>query len=80
MDDYIKVNFDATFDKRMFKSCSGIVTKNSKGQVIVSHSVVQKNLGLAFVSEALACLEAVQLGLDLKFTKVIVEGDLLFVI
>lgn len=69
----IKINFDVTFDRLHFRSGLGLVAVNAQGQVVASRSVVQENVATTFVTEALACLEAVKLGLYLSFTNVTIE-------
>lgn len=76
----IKINFDADFDWAHSRSRSGIVAKNALGKVVASRSVIHANVGAAFAAEALARLWAVQTGLDLGFTDMIIEGDSLSVI
>ncbi|MBA0851794.1 hypothetical protein Goshw_026326, partial [Gossypium schwendimanii] len=71
----IKINFDAEFDWAHSSSRSGIVAKNALGKVVASRSVIHANVGEAFAAEALARLWAVQTGLDLGFTDMIIEGD-----
>ncbi|MBA0762016.1 hypothetical protein Gotri_024576 [Gossypium trilobum] len=60
----IKINFDADFDWAHSRS----------------RSVIHANVGAAFAAEALSRLWAVQTGLDLGFTDMIIEGDSLSVI
>ncbi|MBA0580947.1 hypothetical protein Gorai_023144, partial [Gossypium raimondii] len=76
----MKVNFDTTFKKQENKSCSGIETKYNGGQVLSSKVVINENLPLSFEIEVLACIQSSQLGLDLGFLKVEMEGDALSII
>ncbi|MBA0771036.1 hypothetical protein Gotri_019567 [Gossypium trilobum] len=71
----IKINFDASFDCQGFKSASGIVVRNAKGEVLVSKSRLHTAVGTTFDVEALAYFEAVLTGIELDLTDVIVEGD-----
>ncbi|KAH1106130.1 hypothetical protein J1N35_009898 [Gossypium stocksii] len=71
----LKVNFDAAFNRHTKESCSGIVICNSKAEVICSKTVMNFNISSAFVAEAVACLQALNLGLQLGLKNVEVEGD-----
>lgn len=46
----------------------------------MSKSTLQENVQSPFEAKALACLEAVRLGVELRFPKVVIEGDSLKVI
>ncbi|PPR86664.1 hypothetical protein GOBAR_AA34031 [Gossypium barbadense] len=54
---FLKINFDAAFDKGKNISCSGVIVKNFKGDVFVSKSVIHDNISSGFAAEALACLQ-----------------------
>ncbi|MBA0859712.1 hypothetical protein Goshw_009895, partial [Gossypium schwendimanii] len=71
----IKINFDTSFDCQGFKSASGIVVRNTKGEVLVSKSCLHTAVGTTFDVEALAHFKAVLTGIELDLTYVIVEGD-----
>ncbi|MBA0619147.1 hypothetical protein Godav_028372, partial [Gossypium davidsonii] len=71
----IKINFDASFDCQGFKSASGIVVRNAKGEVLISKSRLHTAVGTTFDVEPLAYFEAVLTGIELDLTDVIVEGD-----
>ncbi|MBA0870524.1 hypothetical protein Goshw_013680 [Gossypium schwendimanii] len=62
------------------RSCSGVVIRDSKGRVLGSMSVLNKNIPTAFVVEALACVQGLQLDLDLGLSVVEVEGDALSIV
>lgn len=70
-----KINFDAEFAKEL-KFGSGVVVKNESGTVLGSQVVILKDIASTFEEDALACREAVRLGLALKKITVIIEGDL----
>ncbi|KAK5802518.1 hypothetical protein PVK06_030118 [Gossypium arboreum] len=71
----LKINFDAAFNKHKKESCSGLVIRNNKAQIIVSKTVMNSNIPSAFAAEAVACLQGLQLGLHLGLREVEVEGD-----
>ncbi|KAA3480967.1 reverse transcriptase [Gossypium australe] len=76
----LKINFDGAFDVQENLSASGVVVRNSEGYVIASKSILHEKVNSAFEAEALACREAVQLGMDLQTEDVIIEGDSLTVV
>ncbi|KAK5786258.1 hypothetical protein PVK06_040891 [Gossypium arboreum] len=59
---------------------SGIVARNSKGVVLLSSSEMHQEIPSAFAAEALACRKAVQIGINMQWPQIIVEGDSLTVI
>lgn len=77
---FLKINFDAPFDKGKNISCSRVIVKNFKGDVFVSKSVIHDNISSGFAAEALACLQVVMVGKELEIKYVIFEGDSLTVI
>lgn len=56
----VKINFDGAFEKESFRSCSGIVARNTHGEVLVSRAVFHPNFGSPFAAEAIACLWTVK--------------------
>lgn len=48
---------------------------NSQGAILASKSTVHHNVGSPFTVERLACLQAVNMGLQEGFSCVIIEGD-----
>ncbi|KAH1081692.1 hypothetical protein J1N35_021453 [Gossypium stocksii] len=77
---FLKINFDAAFDKKEKKSCSGIIVRKPKGVVTESKEQIHTNISSSFAAEAIACLQAVNIGRELGLTHVIIEGDSLTVI
>ncbi|MBA0721609.1 hypothetical protein Golax_009132, partial [Gossypium laxum] len=61
-------------------SCAGIVIRDNQGIVLGSKTNMNMHIPSPFVAVALACLQAITLGLDLGFHYVIIEGDSLTVI
>lgn len=75
--DMVKINFDCAYDGGSHKSTLGIVAKNVKGVVLCSRSELHDDVLSAFAAEAIACRKAVEMGLELGWADIIVEGDLL---
>ncbi|MBA0746662.1 hypothetical protein Gogos_009161, partial [Gossypium gossypioides] len=73
--DEIKINFDGAFDKQTFKFGIGIVCRDPEGKILNCRSKVNNRIPTTFAVEALACLQAVRMGLDLDYRRVVVEGD-----
>ncbi|KAA3460000.1 reverse transcriptase [Gossypium australe] len=76
----VKINFDGGFDVQAHFFASGVVARDNTRSVLVSKSRVHEKVGSAFVAEALACREAIQLGIDMQEKNIIIEGDSLTVI
>ncbi|KAL1182504.1 hypothetical protein V6Z11_A02G121000 [Gossypium hirsutum] len=51
----LKINFDATFNKKRNESCSELVIRNEKAEVICSKTVMHVNIPSIFAAEAMAC-------------------------
>lgn len=71
----IKINFDAACNRQRRESCSGLVVRNEKAEVVCSRSVLHVNVPSAVAAEALACFQALDLGVQLGLKEVEVEGD-----
>ncbi|KAG8497175.1 hypothetical protein CXB51_008415 [Gossypium anomalum] len=76
----VKINFDGAYDGRLCQSASGIIAKNSKRSILLACSEIHQEVASAFVAEALACYKAAQIGIDVQWPKIIIEGDLLSII
>ncbi|MBA0582211.1 hypothetical protein Gorai_024362, partial [Gossypium raimondii] len=61
-------------------SCSGIVIRDLNSLVLGSKVVLNVNIPAMFAAEALTCVQMIQMGLDLGFTIMKVEGDALSVV
>ncbi|MFQ6624071.1 hypothetical protein Gotur_003259 [Gossypium turneri] len=61
-------------------SCSGIVIRDLNSLVLGSKAVLNVNIPAMFLAEALTCVQMIQIGLDLGFTTMKVEGDALSVV
>ncbi|KAA3455702.1 reverse transcriptase [Gossypium australe] len=76
----LKINFDGAFDGKNKISASGVVVRDSRGNVITSSAVIHRGVQSAFEAEALACRRATQVALDMEKECSIIEGDSLSVI
>ncbi|KAK5793164.1 hypothetical protein PVK06_034302 [Gossypium arboreum] len=74
-DPWVKINFDAAFKKELKESCSGLVARNARSEVIFAKTIFHKNIPSAFAAEAMACLQAIRVGLLQGLRKVKVKGD-----
>ncbi|KAK8669923.1 hypothetical protein V6N13_104690 [Hibiscus sabdariffa] len=79
-ENYVKVNFDASFNSLNNCSGTGIIIRNSNCEIMASCAHPNPDTPNATFAEALACKQAVLLSCDLGFQKVIVEGDALSII
>ncbi|MBA0648146.1 hypothetical protein Goklo_015920, partial [Gossypium klotzschianum] len=75
-----KITFDAAFHKQSNRSCSGIVVRDSSGRVLNFTMRLNEHIPTDFETEAIACVQAAQLRLDLGLGKVEIEGNALSVI
>ncbi|MBA0557397.1 hypothetical protein Golob_014468 [Gossypium lobatum] len=76
----VKINFDGAYDGCHYKSASGIVSKNAEGIAILSYLETQKEVPSTFAAEALACRKVVQIGIEMQWLEIIIEGDSLAII
>ncbi|MBA0821960.1 hypothetical protein Goarm_018783, partial [Gossypium armourianum] len=77
--EFFKINFDAAFDIKENRSCSGIIVKNFKGDILAFNTTVYENIPSLFAAEAIAYLLAITVGKDLGIMHVVIEGDSLTV-
>ncbi|KAH1108583.1 hypothetical protein J1N35_012351 [Gossypium stocksii] len=56
VESYIKINFDGAFDLQQNRSGSGVVARNSLGEILASKSVIHSSVLSLFAAETLACL------------------------
>ncbi|KAG8488566.1 hypothetical protein CXB51_016292 [Gossypium anomalum] len=59
---------------------SGIALQDSEGKILYCRLEVNNRIPTTFAAKALACLQAVRMGLDLSYQRVVVEGDALSII
>ncbi|MBA0815947.1 hypothetical protein Gohar_000663, partial [Gossypium harknessii] len=79
-DPFIRINFDTTFDQKEFRSSSGVIVKNERGEVLLTKSTLHGEVASYFAAEALACSQTVEVGRSLGVDMVEVKGDSLVVI
>ncbi|MBA0626167.1 hypothetical protein Godav_003881 [Gossypium davidsonii] len=77
---FVKINFYASFQGQLLKSGSGLVGRDSAGQIVGMRMILNDYVPSPFAGEAIACLQGVQMGLDPGFHGVILEGDSLTVV
>ncbi|MBA0667404.1 hypothetical protein Goklo_000494 [Gossypium klotzschianum] len=76
----VEINFDAASNRQRKESCSGLVVRNDKEEIICSKTTMHAHILYVFLAKAMVCLQAILLGLDLglesnKFAHVLViEG------
>ncbi|MFQ6669753.1 hypothetical protein Gotur_034872 [Gossypium turneri] len=70
----VKVNFDGAYDERLCQSASWIVVRNCEGDVLLSSSKIHQEVTSAFAADALASLKAAQIGIDMKWSEIIIES------
>ncbi|KAL4297303.1 hypothetical protein GQ457_12G022320 [Hibiscus cannabinus] len=78
--DFVKVNFDAGYNKFNKTSVAGIIIRNSDGLILAASTCPSSHVPSPEVAEAHACDQAVSLTRDLGFQKAIFEGDALHII
>ncbi|MBA0752382.1 hypothetical protein Gogos_001221 [Gossypium gossypioides] len=71
----ITIQFDATLDSRTFKSATGLVGWDMRGNLLVLKTVIHRNVPSPFTAEAYACLEGIKLGIALRTQSVRIMGD-----
>ncbi|KAA3453480.1 reverse transcriptase [Gossypium australe] len=76
----VKINFDAAFDAKNRCSASGVVARDSAGQVLVSATDIHQGVESAFAAEAIACRRATQIALGMGGKQINIEGDSLSII
>ncbi|KAH1108545.1 hypothetical protein J1N35_012313 [Gossypium stocksii] len=76
----VKINFDGAFDEELAHSASGVVARNSEGYVLLSCSEIHQHVYSSFAAEALACRKATQIGVDMGWHEIIIEGNSLSII
>ncbi|MFQ6642659.1 hypothetical protein Gotur_018551 [Gossypium turneri] len=77
---FVKINFYASFQGQLLKSCSGLVGRDSAGQIVGMRMILNDYVPSPFAGEEIACLQGVQMGLDPGFHGVILEGGSLTVV
>ncbi|MBA0738506.1 hypothetical protein Gogos_011845 [Gossypium gossypioides] len=76
----LKISFDAALQSYTKKSCLGIVGRNSERTVLGLRMIINNHVPTPLATEALACLQVIQIGLDLGFRDVVIERDSLTIV
>lgn len=79
-DQIVKINFDASYDGKSKQSAVGIVARNNEGKVLLSCLMIYQQVASPFAAEALASRKAIKIGKEMKWRKIIIEGDSLSII
>ncbi|MFQ6636745.1 hypothetical protein Gotur_012684 [Gossypium turneri] len=79
-DQFVKINFNAAYDRKYNRATAGIVARDNKGKVLLSCSKNYQQVTSAFAAEALACRKVTKIGIERKWEKIIIEGDSLSII
>ncbi|KAK5834067.1 hypothetical protein PVK06_017940 [Gossypium arboreum] len=66
---FYKINFDAAVDLKTQRSFSGLLVRDWKGEILATKTINHENIPTGFAAEAVACLQAVILGRDLRLNK-----------
>lgn len=74
-DPYVKINFGAAIKVQSRQSRTGFLIINTDGRVLGSGMMINLHIPDAFSIEGLACVQSLQLALNMGFTMVEVEGD-----
>ena len=72
---WVKANWDAALDKRNGRMGFGVIIRDHKGDVKVMDSRWSRGFLSPFAAKAQVVLVAIQLCLEMSFTKVYLEGD-----
>ncbi|GMI69891.1 hypothetical protein like AT3G25270 [Hibiscus trionum] len=70
-----KINFDASFSPHQSKSWSGLIVRNSLGEILGSAYRMGFHISSPFEAEAQALIHGLEFAKDLGFLSVEVEGD-----
>ncbi|MBA0816108.1 hypothetical protein Gohar_000805, partial [Gossypium harknessii] len=74
---FVKINFDAAFDANARQSAVGIVARDSERNALLSITELHHQVASAFAAEAIACRTATQIGMNMQWPNIIIEGDAL---
>ncbi|KAK5833255.1 hypothetical protein PVK06_017075 [Gossypium arboreum] len=70
--DLIENTFTESKGKKILFS---VVIRDENGRVIGSRTILHENISSVFTAEAMACLQAIRLGINLRLSMVKIEGD-----
>ncbi|MBA0659486.1 hypothetical protein Goklo_011623 [Gossypium klotzschianum] len=71
---FVKVNFDAAYDGNLRQSAVGIVARDSEGNSLLSFIEIHHQVASAFATEAIACQTTTQIGMNMQWPNIIIEG------
>ncbi|MBA0846292.1 hypothetical protein Goarm_022880, partial [Gossypium armourianum] len=71
----VTIYFDATFDRRLSRSASGLVVRVLMGEILASKAVMHSAISSPFAVKAHAGLQAIQLGISMGFNSLAIVGD-----
>ncbi|KAF5471730.1 hypothetical protein F2P56_008503 [Juglans regia] len=77
---WVKINWDSAADNGQGLVGVGVVERDNAGQVLATMKSRKPLFPDPLLAEALGALEAVQFGLDIGLSQVIIEGDSLQVV
>ncbi|KAH1073616.1 hypothetical protein J1N35_025944 [Gossypium stocksii] len=63
----VAIYFDEAFDQQSFKSASGLIVRDVRGEILASKSVLHSDVESLFAAEAHARLQAIRLGIFIGF-------------
>ncbi|MBA0779578.1 hypothetical protein Gotri_003823, partial [Gossypium trilobum] len=69
------IQFNAAFDANRYRSASGIIVRDRRGEIIVLKTTLHSNTSSSFLAEASACLQAIKLGTFMGLRSVTIMGD-----
>lgn len=76
----INIQFDVAFDSRNYRSKTGLVVWGKTNEYLASKSFIHYDVVSPFATEAYAGLEAVELGIEMGFQEIQIQGDSLTVV
>ncbi|MBA0582363.1 hypothetical protein Gorai_024514 [Gossypium raimondii] len=72
---YSQINFDVAYNPQQFRLASGLVARNSKGEVLVSQAILEKDIASLFAAKACAWSQAMRLGIQMGVGKIEIEAS-----
>ncbi|XVF65582.1 hypothetical protein PTKIN_Ptkin09bG0260100 [Pterospermum kingtungense] len=79
-EDFVKINFDGSYDRGSFSGGIGIVARNANGDVLDAKAARILEVDDPFLVEAQAAVAALEFAADCGFRRIILEGDALCII
>ncbi|MBA0785206.1 hypothetical protein Gotri_027163 [Gossypium trilobum] len=75
-----KINFDGAYNKQMKQLGRCIIYRNLKAENLGAKMIFNDRVLIPFAAEAIACLQAIHAGLEMRVRQIVIEGDALSVI